>query len=185
MTARIRPTHPRLDPLGDDEIDDETRALVPAGSLNIFRTLARHPKLLKRWLVFGNHVLAKSTLPERERELAILRVGWRCGAEYEFGQHTVIARRCGITDDEIVALTGELADGGWSEGDRTLLVAVDELHDDQCITEQTWSALAQRWSDQQLLDLIFTVGQYTLVSMALNSVGVPLDDGVPGFPDRG
>jgi 4-carboxymuconolactone decarboxylase len=185
MTARIRPTHPRLDPLGDDEIDDEARALVPAGSLNIFRTLARHPKLLKRWLVFGNHVLAKSTLPERERELAILRVGWRCGAEYEFGQHTVIARRCGITDDEIAALTEELADGGWSEADRTLLVAVDELHDDQCITEQTWSALAQRWSDQQLLDLIFTVGQYTLVSMALNSVGVPLDDGVPGFPDRG
>jgi alkylhydroperoxidase family enzyme len=185
MMARIRPTHPRLDPLRDDEIDDETRALVPAGSLNIFRTLARHPKLLKRWLVFGNHVLAKSTLPERERELAILRVGWRCGAEYEFGQHTVIARRCGITDEEIVALTGELADGGWSEGDRTLLVAVDELHDDQCITEQTWSALAQRWSDEQLLDLIFTVGQYTLVSMALNSVGVPLDDGVPGFPDRG
>src|SRR5690606_20136581 len=109
MTSRIRPTHPRLDPLADDEIDDETRTLVPAGSLNIFRTLARHPKLLKRWLVFGNHVLAKSTLPERERELAILRVGWRCGAEYEFGQHTVIARRCGITDDEIVALTGELA----------------------------------------------------------------------------
>lgn len=185
MTARIRPTHPRLEPLRDEEMDADTRAVVPEGALNIFRTLARHPKLLKRWLVFGNHVLAKSTLPERERELAILRVGWRCGAEYEFGQHTVIGRRSGITDDEIVALTGELEDGGWSEADRTLLVAVDELHDDQCITDQTWAALAQRWSDPQLLDLVFTVGQYTLVSMALNSAGVPLDDGVPGFPDRG
>ena len=75
MMARIRPTRPRLAPLTDEEMDAETRTLVSAGALNIFRTLARHPKLLKRWLVFGNHVLAKSTLPERERELAILRVG--------------------------------------------------------------------------------------------------------------
>ena len=185
MMARIRPTTPRLDPLGDDDMDAETRELVPEGSLNIFRTLARHPKLLKRWLVFGNHVLAKSTLPERERELAILRVGWRCGAEYEFGQHTLIGRRCGITEHEIAAITQDLKDGGWSDPDRTLLVAVDELHDDQCISSQTWTALAERWSEQQLLDLVFTVGQYTLVSMALNSLGVQRDEGVPGFPDRG
>lgn len=185
MMARIRPTSPRLAPLDTEAMDEETRALVPSGSLNIFRTLARHPKLLKRWLVFGNHVLAKSTLPERERELAILRVGWRCGAEYEFGQHTIIGLRAGITEAEVVALTGALEDGGWSDADRTLLVAVDELHDDQCITGQTWAALAARWDEQQLLDLVFTVGQYTLVSMALNSLGVQRDDGVPGFPDRG
>ncbi len=186
MMARIRPTRPRLEPLTPEEMDDETRATMPAGTpLNIFATLARHPKLLKRWLVFGNHVLAKSTLPERERELAILRVGWRCGAEYEFGQHTVIGKRAGITDDEVAALTLDLDAGGWSEADRTLLVAVDELHDDQCITDQTWSALAQRWDDQQLLDLVFAVGQYTMVSMALNTLGVQRDAGVPGFPDRG
>ena len=179
---RIRPTSPRLAPLPQEDMDEEARAMAPEGSLNIFTTLARHPKLLKRWLVFGNHVLAKSTLPERERELAILRVGWRCGAEYEFGQHTIIAQRAGVHDDEITALTRDLADGAWSEDDRTLLVAVDELHDDQCITGQTWAALAQRWSDQQLLDLVFTVGQYTLVSMALNSLGVERDEGVPGFP---
>ncbi len=181
---RIRPTAPRLEPLDPATLDNETSALVPEGSFNIFTTLARHPKLLKRWLVFGNHVLAKSTLPERERELAILRVGWRCGAEYEFGQHTVIAKRCGITDDEIAALTRDLDQGGWAVDDRTLLVAVDELHDDQCITAQTWDALAQRWSEQQLLDLIFTVGQYTLVSMALNSLGVQRDAGVPPFPSE-
>ena len=183
MTARIRPRRPRLAPLTPEEMDDEARTLAPAGSLNIFTTLARHPKLLKRWLVFANHVLGKSTLPERERELAILRVGWRCGAEYEFGQHTLIGRRAGVTDEELAWLVGDLEDGGWDDDDRTLLVAVDELHDDQCITQQTWDALAQRWSEQQLMDLVFAVGQYTLVSMALNTLGVPLDDGVPGFPD--
>lgn len=182
MTRPPRPSSPRLQPLDPATLDEETRSIVPAGALNIFRTLAHHPKLLKRWLVFGSHVLGKSTLPARERELAILRVGWRCAAEYEFGQHTVIGRDAGLSDAEITALTRSLADHPWSDADRALLTAVDELHDDQCITDDTWTELGERWTDQQLLDLIFTVGQYTLVSMALNSCGVELDDGIPGFP---
>ena len=172
-----------MEPLDQAALDEETRRYVPGDALNIFRTLAHHPKLLKRWLVFGSHVLAKSTLPARERELAILRTGWRCGAEYEFGQHTVIGRDCGVTDDEIAALTRPLDGHGWSDHDRALLEAVDELHDDQCISDETWTRLERVWDDQQRLDLIFTVGQYTLVSMALNSLGVQLDEGVPGFPD--
>ena len=182
MSHRPRPSAPRLPPLEPSRLDDETRAIVPEGSFNIFRTLAHHPKLLKRWLVFGAHVLSKSTLPPRERELAILRTGWRCGAEYEFGQHTVIARDAGVDDDEIVALTRDLDAHPWSDADRTLLVAVDELHDDQCISDATWVGLQSQWDDQQVLDLIFAVGQYTLVSMALNSLGVERDDGIPGFP---
>lgn len=179
---RPRPTSPRLPALDPAELDDETQQFAPPGSFNIFRTLAHHPKLLKRWLVFGNHVLAKSTLPARERELLILRTGWNCGAAYEFGQHTVIGRDAGITEVEVVALTEDLAGHPWSDGDRTLLAAADELHRDQCITDETWAALAGRWDEQQLLDVVFTVGQYTLVSMALNSLGVELDEGLPGFP---
>lgn len=156
--------------------------MVPAGALNIFRTLAHHPKLLKRWLVFGNHVLAKSTLPERERELVILRTGWRCGSQYEFGQHTVIGERAGLTSEEIRALTLDPEEHGWDPGDRALIAAADELHDDQCIGDDTWLALAERWNEQQILDLVFAIGQYTLVSMALNSCGVQLDEGIPGFP---
>jgi 4-carboxymuconolactone decarboxylase len=182
MTTRSRPASPRLPPLDPATLDDETRTLVPDGSFNIFRTLAHHPKLLKRWLVFGNHVLAKSTLPAHERELVILRVGWRCGAEYEFGQHTRIARDSGVTDEEIVAVTREVDEHAWSEDHRTLLVAVDELHEDQCLSDASWASLSERWDTEQVLDLIFAVGQYTLVSMALNSLGVQRDEGVPGFP---
>ena len=77
---------PRLEPLARDEWDDETRALLGDDrTINIFATLAHHPKLMKRWLVFGNHVLAKSTLPPRDRELLILRTGWNCRASYEWG----------------------------------------------------------------------------------------------------
>jgi alkylhydroperoxidase family enzyme len=173
---------PRIPPTDPAELDDETRALVEGlGNLNIFSTLAHHPKLLKRWLVFGNHVLNKSTLPVRERELAILRVGWRCGSEYEFGQHTVIGQRAGITDDEIARLATESLDG-WSATDAVVVRAADELVADHSLSDGTWAALGETWSTEQVMDLVFAIGQYVLVSMALNSFGVQRDEGVPGFP---
>ena len=180
---------PRVAPLADDEMDDETRALLGATSsdirrgpiLNIFRTLAHHPKLLKRWMVFGAHVLAKSTLPPRERELAILRIGWRCGSEYEWGQHVAIGRATGLSDDEIRRVAKGPEAPGWNTFDAAILRAVDELHDDSFLSDASWNALTAQWSTEQLIDLIFAVGQYTLVSMALNSLGVQLDAGVEGF----
>jgi len=174
---------PRLKPLPKDQWDDETRAIIGDGpALNIFATLAHHPKLMKRWLVFGNHVLAKSTLPARDRELLILRTGWNCRAPYEWGQHVVIGRRSGITDDEIARLTQGPEAAGWAPPDALLVRAADELHQDQSLSDETYTALAQHFDERQLLDIVFTVGQYHLVCMALNTFGVERDDGVTGVP---
>lgn len=184
----MRLERPRLAPLAEEEWDEEVRGLL-AGTglgggqpLHIFTTLAHHPKLLKRWLVFGNHVLAKSSLPPRERELAILRIGWLCRSEYEWGQHALIARACGVSDEEITRVTEGPDAPGWDPFEAALLRAVDELHADAFIGDVTWRALAGRYDVRQLIDLIFAVGQYTLVSMALNTLGVQRDPGVPGFP---
>jgi alkylhydroperoxidase family enzyme len=189
----MRLEKPRLRPLEPSELDEETtkrlrsapEGLARGRPLNIFATLAHHPKLLKRWTVFGNHVLSKSTLPEREREIVILRIGWLCRSEYEWGQHVVIGRRSGLSDEEIERVTQGPDAEGWSDGDRLLLRATDELHDDAFISDATWNALAERWNAQQLIDLVFAVGQYNLVSMALNTLGVQREPGVPGFPEPG
>jgi alkylhydroperoxidase family enzyme len=182
----MRLTKPRLEPLAEEKWDDDTREMlerlkVDGRVFNIFRTLAAHPNLLKKWLVFGNHILNKSTLPPRERELLILRVGWLCRAEYEWGQHVVIGKKAGITDDEIDRIKEGPDAPGWSEFDATLLRAVDELRAQAFISDAVWNALAASYDTRQLLDLIFTVGQYNLVSMALNTLGVRLDEGVAGF----
>src|SRR5215470_597064 len=182
----MRLAKPRLEPLAEEAWDDETRETlerlkVDGRVFNIFRTLAAHPKLLKKWLVFGNHILNKSTLPPRERELLILRAGWLCRAEYEWGQHVVIGKREGLTDDEINRVKEGPDAPGWSEQDVTLLRAVDELHQQTFISDAVWNRLAASYNKQQLLDLIFTVGQYHLVSMALNTLGVRLDEGIGGF----
>ena len=180
-------TSPRVPPLPQAEWDDEVRELLQVTGmggrvLNIFQTLARHPKLLKRWLVFGNHVLFKSTISPRERELLILRTGWNCRAEYEWGQHVLIGKQVGITDEEIERITRGPDAPGWDPFDATLLRAADELHRDSRIGDATWSALSARYDTQQMIDVVFAVGQYTMVSMALNSLGVQLDEGIAGFP---
>ncbi|MBV8949589.1 MAG: carboxymuconolactone decarboxylase family protein [Actinobacteria bacterium] len=182
---------PRIPPVDLDAMDDETRSLLDSltgvrgdrvDHLNVFTTLAQHPKLFKRWLVFANHVLVKSSLPARDRELAILRAGWRCSAPYEWGQHVVIARRAGIDDEEIARIAVGPDAPGWSDADAAILRAVDELHDQATITTPTWAALAQRYDRHQLMDLVFAIGQYHLVSYALNAFGVERDDGVSGVP---
>ena len=188
MTGQ-RPSAPRIEPIDlDDVTDDELRSTL-AGALtldgrplNIFGVLGHHLKLLKRFNLFGGFLLNKGLLPERERELVILRIGWNAQAVYEFGQHTVIGRRCGLTDDEIDALTKAPDDRDWNVGDLALIAMADELSSDDCVSDATWVDLAARWSEAELVELMVVAGFYRLVSGFLNSAGVQLDDGVPGFP---
>ena len=178
-------TGPRLPPrpVSDDprleEIYSRGMRTGEGEVLNIFATLAHHPDLLRRWLVFATHVLSKNTLSPRDRELLILRTGWNCGSKYEWGQHVLIARRSDIDDDEIERVKAGPDDPAWSDDDRTLLQAADDLHDRSMISDDTWRALAARYSNEQLLDVVATVGNYHLVAMFLNSAGVELDPGVP------
>ena len=182
----MRVSQPRVAPLRPSEGDENAREVLTTVAregrvLNIYATLAHHPKLLKRWSVFGTHVLYKSTLPPRERELLILRVGWLCRSEYEWGQHVIIAKNAGLADEEIARVKDGPDADGWSEDDRALLRAADELRGDAFIRDATWEALSQRFDTKQMIDIVFTVGQYNLVSMALNTLGVQLDEGVKGF----
>jgi alkylhydroperoxidase family enzyme len=153
--------------------------LIDAGSdFNIFRTMLQHPDLMRRWLAFGNHVLFKSTLGARERELVILRIGYLCKAGYEWSQHVVIAGRVGLDDVGIASAQSGPDTPGIPELDCLLLRATDELHQDAFISDPTWSSLSEHLSREQLMDLVFAVGQYNLVSMALNTFGVQLDEGL-------
>ncbi len=163
-------TEPRIPPLES------------ADGINITKTLAHHPALADAWLTFARYVLRDNTLPPRDRELLILRIGYLCGSEYEWGQHTRIARGVGLSDEEIVRVTGGPEAAGWSDLERALLRAADELHRDAYVSDGTWAELEARYDTKQLMDVVFTVGEYNLVSMALKTFRVPLDDGVEGFP---
>lgn len=181
-----RPSEPRI-PLVTDP-SPEVREIL-AGALtrdgrpiNIFAMLAHNPRIMKRFNVLGGGLLTKGLLPARERELVILRVGWNARAVYEFGQHTVIGRQAGLTDEEIAAVCGVGAHD-WSPADHLLLTMADELCAEDCVSDDTFAALAERWNEAELVELVVCAGFYRLVSGFLNSFGVPLDEGVPGWPE--
>lgn len=180
---------PRLSPLPTDRWSDRARAVVlqnktgvgKDGVPNVLATLVRHPDLLEAWYRFAGYVIAQSTLPARDRELLILRTGWLCRSPYEWGQHVVIGRQAGLADAEIARVRDGAAAAGWTDHEAALLRAADELHVETTIAEATWQELARRYDEKQLLDVIFTVGQYRLVASVLNALGVALDDGVRGL----
>ena len=182
----MRLDSPRIHPLEKGEWNDEVQELMkPFASqdriFNIFKTLANHPDLARRWMVFANHILGKSTLSDRDRELLILRIGYLCQSGYEWGQHVQISRRIGMSDDEIRSAKVGPSMDSLSDKEIALLKATDELHSDAHVSDETWSRLSEFFSKEKLMDIVFTVGQYNLVSMALNSFGVQLDEGLPGW----
>ncbi len=150
---------------------------------NVFGTMLHHPALFRRWLPFANHILGKSTISVRDREVLILRTAWRVRSEYEWGQHVLIARHAGMSEEEITMARNGPDDAGLEERDRLLLAATDELVDDAFLSDATWAGLSEHYDTQQMMDIVFTVGQYNMLAMGLNSFGVQRDAGVPGFDD--
>ena len=183
----MRLTSPRIAPVDMDHLDEDQREALKVFTgrpLNIFRTLARAPKALTRFLDWGNYVLSRrNSLPAREREIVILRTGWLCRSGYEFTQHRVIGLREGLTSEEIDRIKLDAGTPGWGAADKALIRATDELHADQFIGDGAWAELRQHFDQKQCMDLVFTVGQYTQVSMMLNTFGVQLDEGLSLDPD--
>lgn len=180
----MRLNTPRIEPLDVDTLDHDDHLkgvlapLVETGRvLNIFRTLAHAPKALERFLQWGNYILSKrNSLSARDRELAVLRTGFNCKSGYEWTQHVEIGLGAGLTESEIERIKAGPDAKGWEERDLAILRVVDDLTSDFFVSAASWAAL-EFLSDRQKMDLVFTVGQYTQVSMFLNSFGVQLDPG--------
>jgi len=190
QTARIAPLLPAD---WDDEILDALGAF-PSGlnfvlsrwnaggedarGMHTLGFLAHYPPLAKAFLTLNKHVAADSTLTARERELLILRISWLRKSEYEFVQHGILGRRAGLTEEELERIQIGPDATHWSEADADLLRVADELHVDACIGPATWTKLSGRYTARQIMDMIFLVGCYEVLAMAVKSFGIALEPGV-------
>ncbi len=183
----MRLSQPRLPALTIETAEGESRAQLERAEarggpvLNVTRTLANYPQLSSAWGQFARHVLSGSMLPPRERELIILRMGWNCRSGYEFGQHRRMGQEAGLSLEEVERTKAGPEHSAWTEHEAALLRAADELHGDAFVSDETWNKLAETYDTRQLMDVVFTAGQYNLVSMALNTLGVQLEPGTPGL----
>jgi alkylhydroperoxidase family enzyme len=178
---------PRIAPVQPADWTEEQRAVLEpvhreGRVYNVVATLARHWKAYRKFQVWSSHIMGDTqTLTPHDRELLILRTGWLCKSAYEWGQHVRIARRVGLPEDYFARIQAGADAPGWTAAQAALLVAADELHRDASISDATWARLSKTYSTEQLMDVVFTVGQYRMVSMALNSFRVAPDAGLGGF----
>lgn len=159
----------------DEEVDDALRVMLPRRmrnpeqASNALSTLVRHPALTKAFLTLNVHLLFRSSLPARLRELAILRVAHLRDCVYEWNHHREAALAEGITEAEIAAVTrGEAAE----PVEQLILHAVDELGEKSNLSDATWDGLCEHLDEQQRMDLIFTIGTYSTLAAAFNTFGI-------------
>jgi 4-carboxymuconolactone decarboxylase len=185
----------RIEPLKQEDFDEEAKALVITirESLGIsehavvpeaFGTMLKHPGLYRCQMEMGIQLLGKGVLSPRERELAIMRVGWLCRAPYEWTQHVDIAKRYGVTSEEVERVTRGSFAPGWTEHEAAILRGVEELLGDQMITDDTWNVLARSWSERQLLEFPTLVGQYVAIAYSQNALRMRLNPGKQGLRNR-
>jgi alkylhydroperoxidase family enzyme len=138
----------------------------------VFTTIARHRALLRAWLPFAGLLLLRGRLPRADSELVIARTAWNCTSWYEWVQHAGMAVDKGLPVALVEAVPGWERCNVWTDRQRTLLRAADELHGRSSITDDTWAALTTHLTDVQLIELCFVVGHYEMLAMALNALGV-------------
>jgi 4-carboxymuconolactone decarboxylase len=193
--AEINGKPPRIPPLAENELSAEAidycRRLresmgIPESGLipRVTATMLRHPELNDAQTTMGVMLAGRGRICPRERELAVLRGAWVTGAPFEWSEHVVIAKRLGISAEEIARVIEGGAAIGWNEHEAALLRAVDELLSRFMISDETWAVLAERWNQQQLMEFPILVGVYAATAMQQNSMRVTTEGGKPGLKSR-
>ena len=168
----------RLPVPGPGELRPDAEQLVasiaPSGRepARTMAVLARQPELLSPFLGWAAALALNGVLPKRDHELLALRAARNCGSSFEWVEHAEYARAAGLTDAEIFAVAQPIEAHGWTYGERTLLQAADDLHAMQNVSGETWEGLTAHYDAPALVEILFVIGQYTMLSMFANAAEI-------------
>lgn len=177
LATMARSAPPKEEVQGDDRGWKKGRSLP-----GMLKTVAHHPVLMDPFLDFSSAIAQRGALTRRDSELLAMRAAWNCQSEFEWGHHLEYALEAGLSREEIARIPVGAGAEGWSATERALLEAADELHERQNVSDEVWAKLAGSYSDKQLVEILFVVGQYTMLSMFVNSSGVELEPGYEPLP---
>ena len=177
----------RMPQVAPDEFTDETRAFFGQWTGGIFkdadknpvlRTFAHHPQLANAFSGLNVHLLSTNTLPVKQRQIAIMRTAWITGAVYMWSSHLSTSLSLGLSPEMYGPIQRGADDPYFTEFERVVIRATDELVRDRMIGDAMWQALSAEWDNQQLLDFMFTVGCYAMVAGVMKSTGAQRDAGL-------
>lgn len=192
--AQVVGDAPRIEPIPNEEVEGHARDLSnqvrrSAGSQGGYtvheymRVMMKHPAIFRCQMQMGDAIY-NGVIPARERELAVLRIGWVSRAPYEWGEHVRIAKISGVTPEEIERVTAGSSAQGWSAHEAALLRGVEEIIADQTVSDATWETLAESWNEPQLIEYLMMVGQYLATACLQNSLRIRLTADNPGLRRR-
>lgn len=142
---------------------------------NVFLVLGRNRRLFRGWIRFAARLMPGGKLPRRDSELVIVRVAHLADCPYELEQHRRLARRAGLSVEEVDRILEGPDAPGWTARQTVLLRAVDELHDQRDLTDATWSALQQHLDEPTRIELVLLAAHYEMLATAITALRVPPD----------
>lgn len=178
MTGNVR-----VAPVEPENFTPEQAELVGDWTHLVFsRVVVNNPNMYRSFVPHIEAVIAKTSLPPRDRQVVVLRTLAQCDDTYERTHHLQISRNAGLSEDEIAAFQSGTGDC-LTDFDRTLIKASDELLADQFISDETWEALAERYSTEQLMEVVFLAGCYQTMAMLTKTFGMQLEEAGGEFED--
>ncbi len=178
-------TRPRISPLPEAQWTDEHKQRIakflPAGTRpgNSFRTLLNVPELVDRTMTFHNYITGASSLPPRIRELLILRTAWLHGSDVIWRERVPLARKAGLTNEEIRKIAQGPA-AGWDPFEANLLQMADQLFRNSFVNDAVFNTMAARYNTCNVMDAGMTVASISSLSLLYNTLGVQPDDAPAG-----
>jgi 4-carboxymuconolactone decarboxylase len=136
----------------------------------IVRAVYNNPEMFKGFGSLSGRVHSASRLPDRVREILVLRTLYRVGSTYQIQLHEPVAVTSGVTEEELAALrSGDFS--VFSAADAAALAfcdAADELR----TTDELWTRTVEHWSPQEVSDMALLVGFYSMTGRYLLAMGV-------------
>jgi 4-carboxymuconolactone decarboxylase len=177
----------RLEPITEADLTPEQHAVFdaiqggPRGNMGLvgpFAVYVRAPGVGNAAQALGAAVRFGTALEENVKEVAICTVGAFFRSKFEFAAHTELAKKAGVAASVIESLRiGETPVFG-DERERTAHEIASQLLAQHRLSDELYAKGQRVLGETRLIELVATVGYYTLVSLTLNTFEVPLRDGM-------
>jgi 4-carboxymuconolactone decarboxylase len=167
-----------------DDVQAYLEASRPAGrnAPGTIRALAHRPPLLRTFLAWARVLAREGALTRRDHEILALRVSLSCRSAFEWGEHLEFGRAAGLTDDDVEAIVAGAEHPRWQPHEAALVRAADQLHAGFDIDDDTWRVLTAHYDEGQLVEVVYVVGQYTMLSMVANGLRVRVPESFRPLP---
>lgn len=183
----------RLSSLSEEQLTPEQQGVVaavsggPRGNMGLigpFGVYVRAPGVGNAAQALGAAVRFNTELPENLKEIAICVVGGHTKAKFEFAAHAVLAVKAGVEEAIVEAIRKGATPEFGDENEALAYELARALVQNHRLDDGLYARGKGALGETQMVELVATIGYYTLVSYVLNTFEIPLGEGMTDpFPE--